>query len=78
MRLELTNRYNAMGIPEPDPETMCDGECEGTGVVLVPSDEMSEPWRSLWLEAEKEGSDHTGWHVVRCPDCNGTGKKGGA
>lgn len=26
------DRYEALGIPYPEPETMCKGECEGAGV----------------------------------------------
>lgn len=29
------DRYSALGIPSPDPATMCHGQCEGTGVVPV-------------------------------------------
>ena len=32
MTIEFTDRYKALGIPYPDPETMCKGHCEGTGV----------------------------------------------
>ena len=29
--IEFTDRYPALGIPYPDPETMCKGECDGVG-----------------------------------------------
>lgn len=32
MEYELTDRYKALGIPYPDPETVCEGQCEGIGV----------------------------------------------
>lgn len=32
MDIEFTDRYQAMGVPYPDPETMCEGQCEGIGV----------------------------------------------
>ena len=32
---EFTDRYKALGIPYPDPETVCAGKCEGTGVYPV-------------------------------------------
>lgn len=37
---EATDRYQALGMPYPDPETMCPGQCEGTGWVpmFVPPD----------------------------------------
>lgn len=30
--MEFTDRYQALGIAEPDPATMCKGRCEGCGV----------------------------------------------
>ena len=32
MKIEWTDRYTALGIPYPDPETVCKGDCEGVGV----------------------------------------------
>ena len=73
--MEFTDRYKALGIPYPNRETMCDGQCEGTGRVPIHKDDMDEPWHTLWLEAEKASpADDKGWHFVKCPDCNGTGK----
>lgn len=74
-QLEIRTRYDAFGIPEPDPETMCKGQCEGTGFVPIEKDDEEEPWRSLWLEAEAKEPAKDGWHFVKCPDCNGTGKR---
>jgi hypothetical protein len=71
-KLEITDRYERM--PYPDPETMCKGQCEGLGVVPTSSDDMEEPFRTLWLEAEKEDPSDDGTHFVKCPDCKGTGK----
>ena len=71
--VEFTDRYQALGIPYPDPKTMCDGDCEGTG--WVPCQESDEePYHSLWLEAERENPSNDGWHFVKCPQCDGTGK----
>lgn len=70
-----TDRYDALGIPRPDPKICCDGQCEGTGVVPISSDDEEEPWRTLWLNAEAVKPTDDGWHFVKCPDCHGTGKK---
>ena len=72
-----TDRYQALGMPPPDLETMCQGQCEGIGWVPIAKDDMSEPWRTLWLEAEaEEPAEKDGYHFVKCPDCNATGLKG--
>lgn len=74
-QIEITDRYTALGIPLPDPKTMCKGQCEGTGVVPIheehPNDEEGE-WHDLWLKAEADESTTDGYHFVTCPACNGT------
>ena len=52
VEIEFTDRYQALGIPYPEPETMCGGQCEGTGWVPIHYSEDKEPWRSLWIKAE--------------------------
>ena len=123
-KFEFTDRYRAMGIAYPDPETCCDGQCEGTGLVPVylregvldqgdilscvpveieDDEELIRRWRvthSKWCLLSKWGrirlfcvdwrkafrfglKNHwhvcfdkcDGWHFVKCPVCNGTGKK---
>ncbi len=74
-QIEIVDRYSAMGIPHPDPATMCEGQCEGTGVVPVYKDcanSKNAPWRDLWLAAEAENPADNGYHFVTCPTCNGT------
>lgn len=73
--MEFTSRYEALDIPLPDPETMCLGQCEGTGLVPIKKDNLEEPFHTLWLEAEKLNPSDDGWHFVKCPDCNGSGKR---
>lgn len=73
--MPLTDRYQELGIPYPDPETMCKGQCEGVGLVPIGRSEKEEPWYTLWLEAEKKCPTDDGWHFVCCPDCGGTGKR---
>jgi len=72
--MEFTDRYKALGIPYPDPKIMCGGQCEGTGFVPIFKDEIEEPFKTLWLEAEKKKPSDDGWHFVKCPDCEGSGK----
>ena len=72
---ELIDRYQALGIPYPDPATMCKGQCEGTGYVPIERGDSSEPWRTLWAEAEAKKPTDDNWHFVVCPNCNGTGKE---
>ncbi len=85
--IEFTDRYQALGIPQPDSKTMCKGQCEATGWVPIgcpPSllplgsnkaaaiDDDEEPWRSLWIAADAKKPSKDGWHFVPCPDCGGT------
>lgn len=72
MTLVFTDRYQALGIPYPDPSTMCRSKCEGTGIVPVPKNARGR-WRVLWLAAEQREHAADGWHFVRCPDCGGSG-----
>lgn len=72
--VEFTDRYAAIGMPYPNRETMCLGECDGTGYVPIKkSHSLKEPWKSLWHAAEAEDPAEDGWHFVTCPSCNGTG-----
>jgi hypothetical protein len=77
--IEVTDRYEAFGIPRPDPKTMCPGQCEGTGKVPVRKEDANDsegPWHDLWLRAEhfRASADTDGVHIVTCPACKGTGK----
>ena len=74
-QIEFSDRYSAAGKPYPDPKTVCPGQCEGMGVVPISEDETEEPWRALWLEAERKEPSGDGWHFVKCPTCDGTGKR---
>jgi hypothetical protein len=88
--MQLTDRYDALGMPHPDEETMCQGHCEGTGYVPVympeydpkydpkssVSTEVDDPeFIELFLQAEMEFPTDDGWHFVKCPDCDGTGRR---
>ena len=71
---EYTDRYQALGISYPDPETMCKGQCEGTGWVPVCQGDPEPVFADLWEAAEKASPADDGWHFVKCSDCGGTGK----
>ena len=83
MTTMFTDRYQALGIPYPDPKTMCRGQCEGTGWIPVNFDEADATLHRLWAEAHRKTCWLSfrrfflrcdGWHFVKCPDCDGTGK----
>jgi hypothetical protein len=85
MENDFTDRYEALGMPYPDRETMCKGECEGVGVYPVKpaddptaTDEERHRWQVAHDEAERSGHDNLdtcdGWHFITCPDCEGSGK----
>jgi len=62
-------------IPPPDPKTVCLGRCNGTGVVSLSFHETDPKWKKMWDEAGGWGATKDGWHFVKCPDCNGSGKR---
>lgn len=74
---EFTDRYQALGIPYPNPKTICKGHCEGTGFVPIKKDEDFEKYdprfQERWEEDEAKEPSEDGWHFVVCPDCEGTG-----
>ena len=73
MQNDATNRYEALGMPEPDPATMCPDECEGTGWLPVKADDPD--YAADWAEAEAKAPTDDGWHFVHCHTCGGTGKR---
>jgi hypothetical protein len=61
----FTDRYKASGIPYPDPNTVCKGNCEGMG---------------FYPEPKKRNNDgtipvDTTWDFIKCEECGGTGKR---
>ena len=50
----------------PDPETVCQGDCEGMGC-------YPEKIKGAWGWIVSLFTD--GCEFVECPDCNGTGKR---
>lgn len=84
-QIEATDRY---GGPAnwPDPNTVCDGPCEGMGVYPAYSPKhdtkrettdpqaMSGTDDTAAIEAAGKTPDDDGWAFLTCPDCGGTGK----
>lgn len=70
--MEFTDRYQALGIPYPNPKTMCKGDCEGTGWVPVRDDTENPVYRQLWEAAEAIEPTDDRYHFVVCPRCSGT------
>ncbi len=74
------DRYQALGIPYPDLETMCKGQCEGIGFYPCQNDEEITPLElAAWLDCHNASDAHQdepcdGWHFITCFECSGTGK----
>lgn len=71
----MADRYSALGIPGPDPATVCRGPCEGTGFVPVREDDTE--YGDDWKLAEAKSATDDGWHFVACHACKGTGRRPG-
>ena len=77
--IEVTDRYKAMGIPYPDPATVCKGQCEGTGLVPIyhsigvakegearPVDETDQRYLPLWESEHRKCAWHQkAWRFFR-------------
>lgn len=69
---KYTDRY---GGNWPDPKTVCPGDCEGMGCIPVHKEEDDPVLLKLWQAAERLKPSDDGYHFVKCPTCNGTGKR---
>lgn len=76
--VQFVDRYSALGIPRPDPNTMCQGPCEGVGLVPVRNGDDDPELRRRWEEAEEKNPADDGWHFVVCPVCEGSRLREGA
>ena len=74
MKIEFTDRYQAMGIPYPEPETCCAGQCEGTGLVPVFNPDDDDPNRLHSVEPEDECLAEL-WRQAHAEHC-GSGLRG--
>lgn len=73
-----TDRYQALGMPYPDTETMCKGQCEGIGrypVTPKSAAHLTDYEREQWELEEKLNPAADGTHFIVCGDCKGTGKR---
>jgi len=73
--MENTDRYKALGIPYPDPKTMCKGQCEGIGLVpvhimlpIMTQDRMSEIVDGVHPEDETDPELIRLWHQAEAKE----------
>jgi hypothetical protein len=73
--METTDRYKALGVPYPDPETMCKGQCEGLGVVpvhimlpIMTQERMSEIADGVHPEDETDPELRRLWHQAEAKE----------
>ena len=59
--IEFSTRYDALGIALPAPDKVCDGLCEGTGIIPYhrndPDLKYNHKLRRQWREKHKECGD---------------------
>ncbi len=72
---EVSDRYTATGRPHPNRWTICKGDCEGMG--FYPTDDPTEwpPGTRPAGTPEPDGTPDDGWRFIKCPKCNGTGRR---
>ena len=58
MSYEFTDRYKAMGIPYPDPNTMCKGQCDGVGFYPQSIGDPHISPMELYLWTKEHGKNH--------------------
>jgi len=74
MKFNFTDRY---GGKSPSWLTSCHGQCDATGFVPVHKDQLNNESKNLvdaWHLCEISYHSNDGWHLIKCPDCNGTAK----
>lgn len=74
--IQFVDRYDLLGIPRPDPETVCLGPCEGTGIIPLMRESLPK-YRAEWDMAEAKEPTDDGYHFLKCHDCGGTGRRDG-
>ena len=75
---EYVDRYGDSSAPRPDPDTVCNGQCEGMGVYPVKnaiSGVADHDQREIDRIIAESGPSPDGWYFVRCSTCGGSGKR---
>lgn len=62
--MEFFSRYEALGIPLPDPETVCEGACEGTGWVPVYFPEGDHRGPEVFRVSTPTKEDYENYHQL--------------
>lgn len=61
MEIEFTDRYSALGIPRPNPATVCREGCEGTGFIPIKIRPATMPiFIKLWHEQHERECNVSG------------------
>jgi hypothetical protein len=68
---EFSSRYDVPHVTGPE---RC-YECDGFGTYPLFGGEGEGRQRRAWEAAEKADPSPDGWHFVRCPGCDGPGRK---
>jgi len=80
---EVTDRYQALGIPYPDLETMCKGQCDGTGFYPIKlidyghgnyvsqDEETDEAEKQEWLRVHNLPNAHLNCFTKTLEECDG-------
>lgn len=58
----IADMYKAIGVIYPNDDVICNGNCKGTGLILV---------CGMVGNVDGLGRKCDCWHFVKCPDCNG-------
>lgn len=71
---QFTDRYQALGIPYPDPATMCQGQCEGTGWIPVHGPVKPRRGRVSPVDQEEDPRLLAAWRAAHTVTCSVFGR----
>lgn len=72
MSIIVSDRY---GGNWPDPETVCDGDCDGMGRVPILAGDPDPFYFNQWRDLDAVEPSTDGFHFGVCKHCRGTGKR---